>query len=253
MSMFSNQPGNGQQSVSTHIDTIFGEYSYLSFRCWDDKMSFNWVPCNGVTETGRKTYDKDAGVMTSMTHSKVEALLAMYRRKLRDKILNHEDPGDGLSVGVTVQSIDKTSGNASTTGIFIEYANDRNGVPATFFTVAKNLNGGDGARIIQYKFDDIPTLDGGPVAAGQFVEGREAGDFLWFISILEAHALIARYGDHGRKVAEANARQYQARNGGGNYQGSNGGYNSQMMPNPQQQLPADMNIPANMDGFSVFQ
>jgi hypothetical protein len=156
------QRGNSdRQSVNTNIDTFFGDLSYLQITAWNDKVALSWTPANGRTENGRTAYNRDNQVRTALSHPKVEALIAAYKKELEAHIINNDDPGEGMCVGVDVTSTDNGTQQQSTTGVFIEYKKDpTDGRNAVYVTIVKNLGPNGSNLSLSYKFDNIHTITG---------------------------------------------------------------------------------------------
>lgn len=249
--MWDNNQGGGNfsnQDVNTNITTFFGSMSYLQLGCWNDKLSFTWVPAKGVAEgTGRVQYDKDVKVKTALTHDKVEAMLAKYKEQIEAKVKACEDPGpDGLFAGVPVSS--KVGEERVTNAVGIEYRRDENGKPAAYFTLAKNVDAMPSNNAIRYKFNTTETIVGTSPEVGKLERGQIEGELMWFVVLLEAHNDLNRYGDHQHKLTD----QYKNRVGGGQQQ--NSGY---QQGNPQSY--GDMSFMNNpndtlgdMSDFSAF-
>lgn len=236
---------NPEKSINTNIDTFFGELSYLQITAWNDKVALSWTPANGRTENGRMTYNRDNQVRTALSHPKVEALIAAYEKDLKSHIINNDDPGDGMCVGVDVTSVDSTTQQQTTTGVFIEYKKDAtDGRNAVYLTIVKNLSPEGSNLSMSYKFDKIHTISGTLATAGNYSDDYASGEFLWFITLLKAHANIARYGDHSRRRSE----QYRADHAPAN---NNQNHYSQSDNMPSFN-PADIPTTAGTDGFAVF-
>lgn len=253
MSLFSNTANrNPEKSINTNIDTFFGDLSYLQITAWNDKVALSWTPANGKTENGRVAYARDNQVRTALSHPKVEALLAAYEKELRSHIINNDDPGEGMCVGVDVSSFDNQQ-QPTTTGVFIEYKHDDvdPSTNAVYVTIVKNLGPNGSNLSLSYKFEKVHTISGKGATLGNYTEGYASGEFLWFITLLKAHGNVARYGDHSRRRSELfrsehnnnqqQQNQYQNQYQQQYQQPDMGGYN-----------PNDIPTQAGTDGFAVF-
>lgn len=256
-----NNNGNGnsygnQDSVNTHIQTFFGQLSYLQIGCWDEKISFDWVPAKGVTEgTGRVVYDKETKIRTALTHDKVEALLADYKLKMKYEIERGEDPGpDGISSGVTVMSGGGRDGSPKVERcVLITYKRESDGSYATYVSLTKDMEPKT-APIATYRFNSTKVVAGPSPEMGKLEERFLEGELMWFIKLLEGHGGINRYAAHASKMAEKfSSRNNNNGNGynGYNNQNSQNGYNN----GSQQPSGEDfMNIPSDgVADFSAFE
>lgn len=237
-----------QDSVNTNISTFFGSMSYLQLACWDDKLSFHWVPARGVSEgTGRVQYDKDAMVKTALSHDKVEALIAQYDVKIAAKLIAGEDPGEeGLMVGVPVMS--GRDENKMKCVVCIEYRRDAEnpGHYASYFSFVRNVkDDGTIGDVVRYKFNTTQTIVGTTPELGQFVGGQIEGEALWFITLVRAHNDLNRYGDHQAKMIN----QFKTKNGYNNTPQQNSGYNA---PSPANDSFMQMPVDNDMVGMSDF-
>lgn len=249
--MWSNNQSSpaADRGINTNISTFFGPQAYLQLGCWDDKLSFTFVPAKGKAEgTGRVQYDTDISVKTALKHAKVEALLAKYDKVLDDKIKSGEDPGkDGIFVGVKSRS--GPIGSQTLNAIGIEYCRDENGTPVSYFTFIRNY-GSNSPNITRYQFNSTEMVVGPSPENGMGTDDELEGELMWFITLMRAHNDLNKYGLHQHKMTE----QFKARIGQGNNQQTAGNmnqYGSGMAPDN-----SFMNIPGDtlgdMSDFSAF-
>lgn len=198
--MFNNNQNNRNDiSVNTGIEVFWSSIASLNVGCYNDKISLRWLPAIGKDERGITRYNSDARVSTCLSHVKVNALLQQYDKELKSMVEGREDPGEGHSVMVPINS------KSGMSGLFIEYRKDEDGKPALYLSFARNLTevGADPANIIKYKFNELSMMKNMLPETGGGEQIEVLAEFDYFISILRAQVLMTGLNSHATRYSNA--------------------------------------------------
>ena len=221
-------------SVNTQIVRMWSDPSSLAISGWNDKISIRWIPAIGKDANGLTMYDQQSFITAPLTYAKAAALYARYQKRMKEKIENHEDPGeDGISIAVPIES--KNFGRCA---VMIEYKrNPKTQVPTVYLTLARNISEQGTAKdnIITYEFNKIDMMDDFQPLTGQGTLVSEEGELENFLEILRSRMTMSGMNTHATKHAAAYSKK-------GNSTESDG-FNSSQYQTPPSLADGYMNIP----------